>query len=616
MRIHVLPFVVLFSATIAAQDPGPTTPPAKAELVFTDGQAQVVEAFKDKKTWIREWLFVETDFDSDGDGKKDRMHVDVWRPGQTKTEGLKVPVVYETSPYFSGTGPMSTDYYWSIAHELGTPPAERPAMKPIPFGKEPGMISPSETNRWLARGYAVVHSCSPGTGWSQGCPTIGGQNEALAPMAVIEWLGGRRKGFTTLDGNEEVKADWCTGKVGMIGTSYNGTLPIAAATTGVAGLEAIIPIAPASSWYAYYRSNGLVRSPGGYPGEDMDVIFDFVASGDPKRRAWCITHVRDGELRAGMDRSSGDYSDFWAGREYRGKTGKWRAAALMAHGFNDWNVMPDHTVAFYADLKQKGVPCMVYLHQSGHVDNVPFALMNRWFTRFLHGVENGVEQEAKAWVVREGDRASSPTKYADYPNPDATMVTLCPQPGGVAVGALAVERFGKGKESLTDDASVPGAELAKAASSPHRLLWTSPELLAPLHVSGTPRLRIRLAANRPATNLSVWLVSLPWTDARRITDDVVTRGWADPQNAKSLRESKPLEPGQFVDLEFDLQPDDQILAAGERLGLMVFASDHDFTLHPKPGTELTVDLAGTSLLLPVVGGLKAYAAATTAQAPR
>ncbi len=114
----------------------------------------------------------------------------------------------------------------------------------------------------------MVHSSSPGTGLSQGCPTIGGDNESLAPKAVIDWLNGRAKGFTSLDGDEEVKAYWCTGKVGMTGTSYNGTLCLAAATTGVDGLEAIIPVAPNTSYYHYYRSYGLVRHPGGYMGED------------------------------------------------------------------------------------------------------------------------------------------------------------------------------------------------------------------------------------------------------------------------------------------------------------------------------------------------------------
>lgn len=34
---------------------------------------------------------------------------------------------------------------------------------------------------------------------------------------------------------------------------------------------------------------------------------------------------------------------------------------------------------------------------------------------------------------------------------------------------------------------------------------------------------------------------------------------------------------------------------------MIFSSDRDFTLWPHPGTELTIDLNETQLILPVVG---------------
>jgi X-Pro dipeptidyl-peptidase len=91
-----------------------------------------------------------------------------------------------------------------------------------------------------------------------------------------------------------------------------------------------------------------------------------------------------------------------------------------------------------------------------------------------------------------------------------------------------------------------------------------------------------------------------------ITDDVITRGWADPQNHHSLTESDSLTPGQFYDLNFTLQPDDQIVKAGEKIGLMIFSSDRDFTLWPDPGTILTVDLNQTQLDLPVVGGTAAF----------
>jgi X-Pro dipeptidyl-peptidase len=127
---------------------------------------------------------------------------------------------------------------------------------------------------------------------------------------------------------ERVEATWSTGHVGMTGTSYNGTLPLAAATTGVEGLKAIIPVAPNTSYYHYYRSHGLVRHPGGYMGEDIDVLYDFIASGDPARRTWCDTEVRDNVMFTQQDRVSGDYNDFWAGRDYIHQLKPLRAALL------------------------------------------------------------------------------------------------------------------------------------------------------------------------------------------------------------------------------------------------------------------------------------------------
>ncbi len=598
----VPPLLAFVAAAALHAQSAPKTLP-----VFADGEAQIVDGFRDPQSWIRQRLWVEASFDSDGDGKKDRLHVDVTRPGQTDSEGLKVPVIYETSPYFAGVGGNEPGTFWNPSHELGAVPPPRKTMAPIPFRERRSSIANSEVRTWVPRGFAVVHSESPGTGLSEGCPTVGGANESLAPKAVIDWLCGRAKGYTTIDGNEEVKAEWCSGKVGMIGTSYNGTLPIAAATTGVEGLAAIVPIAPNTSYYHYYRSHGLVRHPGGYMGEDVDVLYDFINSGRTARREWCNQHVRDTEIAKNIDRLSGDYSEWWAARDFANQLANFRTPTLMAHAFNDWNVMPEHSVRIYEALKQKGVPCMAFFHQGGHGGPPPLRLVNRWFTRFLYDVDNGVEKDPKGWIVREGERPNNPTAYPDYPHPDAAVVTLRPGKGGNDVGPLAAAAAGEDlHETLVDDVSIAGAELAAAASSKHRLLYATAELQQPLHISGTPRLTISLAASKPAANLSVWLVALPWTNSKRITDDIITRGWADPQNAESLRESKPLEPGKFVTLTFELQPDDQVIPAGERIALMIFSSDKDFTLWPPAGTELTVDLGATKLELPVVGGAAAF----------
>ena len=576
--------------------------------VFVDGQAQIVEGFKNK--WIQHDLWVETEFDSDGDGKRDRMHVDVTRQAQTDSEGLKVPVIYGSSPYYSGTG--STDkkrHFWNPRQELGAEPPHRENPPPIKHQRKRPLMSKGFIGTWVPRGFAVVHSASPGTGLSQGCPTVGGDNESLAPKAVIDWLNGRARGFTRPDGGDEVKAYWSTGKVGMTGTSYNGTIPVAAATTGVEGLEAIIPVAPNTSYYHYYRSNGLIRHPGGWMGEDVDVLYNFIASGPPEMREYCDCNVRDKEMAEGQDRVDGDYNEFWSGRDYLNDVGPWKAALLMAHAFNDWNVMPEHSVRIYQAVKAKGVPSMAYFHQGGHGGQPPHELMNRWFTRYLYGVENGVEDDPRSWIVRESDKR--PTPYAEYPNPDASPVRLHLRKGGVYTGDLVVgETSGEGTEKLVDDASKSGAELAAAKGSRNRLLYVTPKLGDPVHLSGTAKIKIRVASSKPAANLSVWVVSLPWVKGASTNSNLITRGWADPQNHESLTESEDLVPGQFYDLSFDLQPDDQIIPAGQSIGLMIFSSDRDFTLWPEPGTKLTVDLDATSLELPVVGGAESFTTAT------
>ena len=182
----------------------------------------------------------------------------------------------------------------------------------------------------------------------------------------------------------------------------------------------------------------------------------------------------------------------------------------------------------------------------------------------------------------------------------STPLSGAPQEGGLQLQPIEEPRT----ETLVDNFSFSGEALAQAEYTEHRLIYATPELSEAVHLSGTPRVKLRIACDRPAANLSVWLVSLPWNTNKhsKITDNIITRGWADPQNIESMRESKPLVPGEFYDVEFDLQPDDQVIPKGQQIALMVFSSDRDYTLHPTPGTKLTLDLQKSQLTLPVVGG--------------
>jgi X-Pro dipeptidyl-peptidase len=321
----------------------------------------------------------------------------------------------------------------------------------------------------------------------------------------------------------------------------------------------------------------------------------------------------------GRDRQHGDYNDFWAERDLLNKIKGVKAAVMLAHGENDWNVVPEHSVRIYEALRKQGTPAALYLHQGGHGGPPTLELRNKWFTHYLYGVDNGVDKDPRLYVVREGEpiRGGTPTAYADFPNPDAKSVALYPAGNGNAVGELATKLLRPTpKQSFIDNVAFSGAALSSADSSPHRLLFATPVLTDTLHWSGTPRVTIRLSSSKPAANLSVWLVTLPF-DSTKIGSDglagVQSRGWADPQNYKSLtkggnynskRPGEPLQPGKFYDLTFDLQPGDRMIPPGKKLGLLIMSSDRNFTLWPAAGTELTVDLSKTSVALPIVGGVE------------
>jgi X-Pro dipeptidyl-peptidase len=552
-----------------------------------------------------------------------------------------------------------------VNQELNAESQPRGAMANPPYQANRARISNALVNEWVPRGFAVVHSEAPGSGRSQGCPTVGDDPERLPMKSVVDWLNGRAKGFTSLTGSEEVKAtSWSTGKVGMIGTSYEGTLPLAAATTGVEGLEVVVPVSPNTSYYHYYRSNGLVRSPGGYLGEDVDVLYDFIASGDTTGRANCERIWKNGMFagRAGQDRASGDYNDFWSKRDLLPHVKNIKAAVLLAHGLNDYNVVPSHSVRIYDEMKKRGLPVSMYLHQGGHGGNPPADMVNRWFSHYLYGVDNGVEKDPPVWIVqdaaaqepravaaaeraaaeaaRDGGRGNGdstgaagrgrgrgrgsvapPTPFASFPVPGSVPVVFRPAPGGTGIGNLSFTSASNGTDKLVDDVSRSGSVYAGAEQSPNRLLYATPVFSDTVHVSGTPRVTLRVASSVPAANLSVWLVMLPYDSARAGSAShvgLITRGWADIENYRSLtnggnydskRPGTPLVPGTFYDLTFDLEPDDEFVPAGKRLAVMIMSSDREFTLWPRPGAELTIDLARSSFSIPIVGGAAALKAA-------
>jgi X-Pro dipeptidyl-peptidase len=595
------PLTLLASLLVLPLTPVVAAAAAPPAPVFAGGQAQPVF---DPADVVRESLWVSAPVDSDRDGADDQVHVEVVRPRATE-RGMRVPVVYQASPYYAGGNDIANH---DVDVELYVP--GRPGPVPGP-GRRAAMVGPSAVpitwryeQYFTARGFAVVYAESPGSGQSTGCPTTGGANETAGARSVIDWLNGRAPARDAE--GRPVLAGWSTGKTGMMGVSYNGTLPNAVATTGVAGLETIVPIAAISSWYDYYRNDGAVVAPGGFQGEDADVLAEYVHT--RADRAPCRAVIDD--LAARQDRLTGDYTPFWQARDYLRDVGRVRASVLAVHGLNDWNVKTGQVAQWYAALRRHGVEHKIWLHQAGHAD--PYTLrrdewlatLNRWMSHYLYGVRNGVDTEPKATIQRED---LSWTDEADWPAAGASDAVLGLGPGGPRRGTLDTRHPVPGRpvvEHLVDDAGRTIEQLVDLPVSDNRLAYASAPARRPVRLSGTPRVDLAIAFDRPAANVTGVLVD-------RAPDGgahVITRGWTDPQNRFDRSRTTAIRPGTTYRIEVELMPKDYVLAAGHRLEFVLASSDHDFTLRPKPGAGLALDVARTSVTLPVVGGSPAVRA--------
>ena len=165
--------------------------------------------------------------------------------------------------------------------------------------------------------------------------------------AVIDWFNGRGAGYD--ENGNAVTAYWTTGATAMIGTSYDGTLPLAAASTGVEGLKAIVPIAGVSSYYDHRRSYGTVINSNPTIGTDADTLFDNILTRrQPEACAFMREQHRDRE-----GSHDGDYNAWWDERNYNNYVGNFKAAVLISHGLNDLNTKPRMYARLYGGAQDE-----------------------------------------------------------------------------------------------------------------------------------------------------------------------------------------------------------------------------------------------------------------------
>ncbi|MFI1468589.1 Xaa-Pro dipeptidyl-peptidase [Streptomyces wuyuanensis] len=623
------------AASLLSALPAPAAQADDPALSIVGNRTQPVFSRADA---IHQQVDIETEVDSDGDGRRDTVRMRILRPKETDA-GLKVATIMEASPYWAGGNDVRN-------HDVDVDVDGLPAHGRFAGDERvPGLVTPYEDqgsaglsassvpwsgytdNYFLPRGYAVAQVDSLGTGGSTGCPTSGGRNETLGAKAAVDWLNGRARGWDPE--GRPVGAAWSTGDTAMMGISYNGTLPTAVATTGVEGLKAIVPISGISSWYDYYRAGGGVVAPGGYQGEDADVLAEYVHT--RADREVCRS-VIDG-LTARQDRVTGDFTRFWKERDYLRDAGRIKAGVFLVHGGNDWNVKTQHFGQLWDALKKHGVPRKLWLHQAGHVNPMPLRMeewlgqLHQWFDHWLYGLDNGALTEPPV-EVEQSD--FSWRQQSDWPARGTRDVRLWLNEGGLT------PLPGKPvRQKATDQGrTVPAEQLVAdpGTARPDRLVYTTRPLPADLRVNGVPEMSVRASLAGTSPYVTALLVDYG-TDTRAtagtVTDTtrqvcygegipgdtgcayrtlhrtetadfkIVSRGWLDIRNRNSLERQSPVVEGREYRLEWAMQPQDHVFKKGHRLGVVLISTDHDYTLRHPAGTELAVRAGISSVTLPV-----------------
>ena len=590
---------------------------------------------------IREVVYVESRVDTDKDGLPDLVKVSVIRP---RYDG-QVPALMTASPYHQGTNDKASDKaLYKMEGELEVKPPhtielEEPKLNLVEPHGQAEVVSEAEeklshinssytlNDYFLPRGFANLYVSGVGTKDSQGLMTNGDYQQIEAYKNVIDWLNGRCRAFTDHTRKRQIKADWSNGKVATTGISYLGTMSNGLATTGVDGLEVIIAEAGISSWYNYYRENGLVTSPGGYPGEDFDSLAELTYS----RNLQAGDYIRGNEahqadlekVKEKLDRKTGDYNQFWHDRNYLLNAHKVQAEVVFTHGSQDWNVKPLHVYQMFHALPSH-INKHLFFHHGAHVymnnwQSIDFReSMNALLSMKLLGLDSGYQLPTVIWQDN-----IAPQRWQGLDNfgkqEELHSFSLGTEEKVIQnqYDQKDFDRYGKTYQTFN-------TELYQGKANQ---ITIDLPVSQDIHLNGRVELKLRVKSSTNKGLLSAQLLELgqkkylqpyPAVLSARTIDNgryhmlenlcelpfnpsaqrVITKGYLNLQNRTNLLTIEEIQPNEWMDFKLELQPTIYKLKKGDTLRLVLYTTDFEITIRDNTDYQLTVDLAQSSLILP------------------
>ncbi len=487
------------------------------------------------------------------------------------------------------------------------------------FSVEGHLFDPLFRTKWLEtmvkRGYAVIIVERPGTGASFGVLNADLEANAREIDEILNWIAAQA---------------WSDGRVGMHGDSFQAIVQFAAAATGNPHLKAVFPASSPIEPYDSIEYRGGVYNKAFaafFKGAtahlerlvtpvDEDKDRRLVRQALAQRRNATMGEQLDlGNPRfAFRDSLTPDGKQFWRGGSLYPFIDRINRAGVPIYMTTGWHDIFVGDLFFWWD--NLTVPKRLTVRPLDHtgmdktdVDLDYAAEAQRWFDRWLKGIDNGIMQEAPihyyvmgapqkgAWRESQSWPPAGPVSAPHYlaqgrsgtvsSANDGLLTTARPR-GPVASDPLRIDyTTTTGKRSRWTAVNFPHDYPDRRAEDAKALTYTSPPMTEPQELTGHPVAHLWLATEAPDLDVFVYLEEVSADGASRyITEgtlrathrklgDMPFKTLGLPTHTHFQSDRMPVRPGEPIELAFALLPTSYGFAAGTRLRIAIAFADAD-----------------------------------------
>ena len=503
---------------------------------------------------------------------------------------------------------------------LPTGAAKKPApaiLEYLPYRKRDGTAQRDESTypTYAEAGYVGVRVDISGTGESDGDWDDEYSTRELADgCEVIAWIAGQK---------------WCDGKVGMMGISWGGFNSLQIAALQPPALKAVIAIGTTVDRYnddIHYKNGCLLYSNFFWSSTMLCYASrppDPELVGDGWRDTWLERlKTQPFPLQTWLAHQRKD--DYWKHGSISEDYAAVKIPALVISGWCDGYINAPPAAAH--NLERAWAINGPWIHQYPHLalpePRIDFLAESiAWWDKWLRGEDNGVDalpayrayilenarpllrhqREPGRWIAEQSLPAidtrnrfyylAPNRQLLDIPGRSREKTLLSPQDGGTSCG----EFF-----TLNIDGELPSDQRRDDSGS---LVFDSGKLHQPIEILGRPRLRLKIAIDKPLGNIAVRLNDIhPNGEVSRVSWGVLNLA-----HRNGNEEPEAMTPGKFESVEIELNECGYRFMRGHKMRVSLSTSYWPMIMPPPEIVTATIQLGPDAMLtLPVRSGVDIY----------